>query len=339
MKTLVIGDTHFQISNIIETEIFSNNLINYVKNNDLDCIIFLGDILNNHEKLHSSVLNKACDLFNNLRKYTKVYIIVGNHDMCNSSIFLTTEHWMNVLKEWENIEIVDKPIFKTISNLNFILCPYVPNGKFKEALSLLNYKSNNISAIFCHQEFYGCKMGAFNSIEGDVWEDNDIFIVSGHIHLNHKPQKNIYYPGSSLSVAFGENSKNIIAEIIFTDINSFPIIKEIDLKLPSKKIYYIDFEQMEDFKIPIKKNILDKIKLSINGTYEEFNSFKKSKKYKDLINNDIKISFRLKNQLKQNNDILNDISKTEHNFLDILKNIITNENNKYLDTIYEELFV
>ena len=43
--------------------------------------------------------------------------------------------------------------------------------------------------------------------------------------------------------------------------------------MPRKKIVYIDINEIEKFEIPKTK---DTIKLTINGDYEEFKSFKKS---------------------------------------------------------------
>ena len=51
---------------------------------------------------------------------------------------------MNGLKEWENICIVDQPI---IIDEQFILTPYVPPGRFKEALSSFEVIKKRIGEI------------------------------------------------------------------------------------------------------------------------------------------------------------------------------------------------
>jgi DNA repair exonuclease SbcCD nuclease subunit len=116
-------------------------------------------------------------------------------------------------------------------------------------------------------------------------------VISGHIHLNQKPQKNIYYPGSSLSVAFGESTKNIVAKLEFDTEEKDYNLEEIELELPKKKIIYINSEDADDIDIPKTE---DKIKLSISGEYEEFKTFKKTKKYKELTSNGIKVVFKPK---------------------------------------------
>ncbi len=50
----------------------------------------------------------------------------------------------------------------------------------------------NVNCIFAHQEFYGCKMGAIESIEGDKWDHSFPLVIRGHIHSEQRPQKNIF---------------------------------------------------------------------------------------------------------------------------------------------------
>ena len=105
---------------------------------------------------------------------------------------------------------------ENINNEKFIFVPYVPPGRFEEALRTLKDDWISASCIFAHQEFAGCKMGAIVSIEGDKWDIKNPIVISGHIHSKQQPQKNIYYSGSAMQHAFGESAKNIIAFFSFT---------------------------------------------------------------------------------------------------------------------------
>jgi DNA repair exonuclease SbcCD nuclease subunit len=195
---LFIGDPHFQISNIQEVDLFLEKIINLATKKNPDIIVIAGDILHTHERLHTLALNKAYDLIDNMRKITKTYVLVGNHDYINNQQFLTNNHWMNGLKEWNNTIIVDNVLKENINNEKFIFVPYVPPGRFEEALRTLKYDWISASCIFAHQEFAGCKMGAIVSIEGDKWDINNPIVISGHIHSKQQPQKNIYYSGEKV---------------------------------------------------------------------------------------------------------------------------------------------
>ena len=107
-SVLFIGDPHFQVSNIPEVELFMEKIINLATEKQPDIIVIAGDILHTHERLHTIALNKAYELVDNMRKITKTYVLVGNHDYIQNQQFLTDNHWMNAMKEWKNTVIVDQ---------------------------------------------------------------------------------------------------------------------------------------------------------------------------------------------------------------------------------------
>ena len=330
---LFIGDPHFQISNIQEVDLFLEKIINLATKKNPDIIVIAGDILHTHERLHTLALNKAYDLIDNMRKITKTYVLVGNHDYINNQQFLTNNHWMNGLKEWNNTIIVDNVIKETINNETFIFVPYVPPGRFEEALRTLKDDWISASCIFAHQEFAGCKMGAIVSIEGDKWDINNPIVISGHIHSKQQPQKNIYYSGSAMQHAFGESEKNIIAFFSFTK-DQYEL-EEIDLELPRKKIVYMNVEEIDTYNIPETE---DQIKVTLKGDYNEFKAVKKTKKYKNLVEKGVKVVFKpQKEKVIQNNteEKVESNNTTDTSFNKILSNIINEQKNPYLLQSYE----
>ena len=52
-KAIVIGDQHFKINNIPEVDEYIIKLENIVKSKEPDFIVLLGDMLDQHEKIHS----------------------------------------------------------------------------------------------------------------------------------------------------------------------------------------------------------------------------------------------------------------------------------------------
>jgi hypothetical protein len=237
---------------------------------------------------------------------------------------------MNALKDWANVTIVDTVIQKTIKNINLTFCPYVPVGRFEEALNTVS-DWKKADCIFAHQEFLGCKMGAMLSVEGDKWPQNFPPVISGHIHSN-QTLKNVYYPGSSMQHAFGESDKNIIPILTWNNPGEQYILREVDLELPRKKIIYSDVVSMEEFKIPETE---DKVKITLSGNYEEFKAFKKSKKYKEIIKTGTKVVFKPK-KIKQD-DELKTIAEPvdETNFISILSSLVNTEKNSFLYQVYE----
>jgi predicted phosphodiesterase len=332
-KIIAIGDQHFKVDNIPEIELFIEKIIDIVNEKQPDLVVLLGDMLDTFDRINIYALNKACEFINRLRKISKTIVIVGNHDMGALS-FLTQNHWLNPLKEWENAVIVDKPVIEEINGEKFIFVPFVPNGMFEKALSILDDNWKDASIIFCHQEFYGCSMGSIISVEGDKWILEYPQIISGHIHNKQKPQENIFYIGSSTQTSFGDDENKVVAYIEFE--NKKHIVEEIELSLPKKKILHMDIDEVNDFNY---EETNDKIKVSVSGVYEEFKTFKKTKKYKEMINKGIKVVFKpkrietkLKNQSIQDNINLN---KDSNNFKEILETMIEKQGNPWLTEVYE----
>lgn len=329
-RILCIGDPHFRVENITEVEEFIVKLIPLIEDRKPDFIVVLGDLLHTHERVHTIALNKAYDFINQLRKFARTFVIVGNHDYIQNQQFLTENHWMNGMKEWENVVIVDK----VLAFENFVFCPYVPPGRFEEALDTLSgYDWRQSSCIFAHQEFYGCKMGAIISVDGDKWDESFPLVVSGHIHSKQQPQKNVYYTGSAMQHAFGESEENIIAVFDFRANGKYEV-DEVDLELKRKKIVYMSMDEIESFKV---KPDDDDVKIALSGNYDEFKAFKKGEKYKNLVEDGVKVVFKVTKKDEQVKDEKRVQNAQEGDFKQILYNLSATSGDKEVLRLYEFL--
>jgi DNA repair exonuclease SbcCD nuclease subunit len=329
-KILCIGDPHFRIDNVIEIDEFICKLLPLIDETKPDFVVVLGDLLHTHERLHTIPLNKAYEFIDKIRQKTKTFVLVGNHDYIQNQQFLTENHWMNSLKEWDNVVIVDK----VIEYNNFYFCPYVPPGRFVEALNTID-NWENATCIFAHQEFFGCKMGAIVSVEGDKWNEDLPLVISGHIHSKQQPQPNIYYTGSAMQHAFGESEQNIIAIFEFNDKGEFKDTV-VDLLLKRKKIIYLDINSVDTFVLPKTE---DDLKITLKGNYDEFKAFKKGEKYKNLTREGIKVVFKTdkKEEEKQKELRKENLMSDNDDFTQILKNLSYKAKDKEIIRLYELL--
>lgn len=328
MIVIAIGDPHFKLDNFTEVDIFIERIEKLCIERKPDIIVILGDVLDTHERLHTLPLNKAFDFINRMRKIALTYILVGNHDLISNQEFLTSNHWMNALKEWKNVVIVDKVCIYEKDSCKFVFVPYVDKGRFKEALQ--NTDLSDVNCIFAHQEFLGCKFGAVSSIHGDIWPEDYPYVISGHIHEN-QTLKNIYYPGSSTQQ--GETEKNIIPILTFKNNKKYDL-EEVDLKLPKKKIIRVDASNLDNLNVEDDEN---KKQIVVSGDQEEFKAFKKTKKYKELVKKGIQVRYKEKKKEKGNKD-KNDIKieqSDETDFKNILYNLVIREKNPDLFQVYE----
>lgn len=368
LKIVCIGDPHFQVNNIPEVEMFMDKLRLLVVSEKPDIICVLGDLLHTHERVHTTAMNKAYDLVNMLRAFCPTYVLVGNHDMISERQFLTNHHWMNGMKEWDNVIIVDKVISLQMNDSKLVFCPYVSPGRFEEALGTLGDSEDHAvwkdaDVIFAHQEFAGCRMGAIVSEIGDAWPESFPHVVSGHIHSRQVPQPNIYYTGSALQHAFGESGKNIIAVLTLgkdhdnlksenEEMRNFPYnLREIDLGLPRKHTIYMSIDEVDKFQVPngeaigecCKTSARDKFRITLNGTVEEFKTLKRSKKYRDLINSGVKVVFRQAgNRQDEDESVFNNSEKgsfaqTQKKFMDTIEEKIRKKSSGVNTTTNGEL--
>jgi DNA repair exonuclease SbcCD nuclease subunit len=339
VEVLCIGDPHFQVDNIPEVDLFTEKILSLANEKQPKIIVILGDTLHTHERLHTIPFNKANDLIYKLSTVALTYVLVGNHDYISNQQFLTTNHWLSGIKEWKNVVVVDQVITESLYGVKFTFVPYVPPGRFEEALNTTGEGWRDSSCIFAHQEFAGCKMGAITSIEGDKWNINYPHIVSGHIHSRQSPQANIYYPGSAMQNAFGESEKNIIAYLTCNEKGYN--LEEINLQLPRKKILYMDVEDIDEYTV---KDTADKLKLTLNGNYDQFKALKKTKKYKDLIEKGVKVVFKPKKleKIKKKIDekgkemeVVDEIQTNATDFSTILQSIVYDKRDPYLLQAFE----
>lgn len=330
VNVLFIGDPHFKLKNVEIIPLFISNIENIINQNKIDFIVVAGDLLDNHDRVDVEPLNLAINFLDKLSEKFNTFVIVGNHDYKNNQQFLSNHHWMNSFKKWKNITIVDDIKTFSLNNLEFLFVPYVPPGRFIEAINTKIKDLKNFKGVFAHQEFYKCKMGAIESIEGDKWSIDYPTVVSGHIHNKQWVQDNIYYPGSALQHAFGQSENNTISLLTFSE-NEPLKYEEIDLKMPKMYIKYITVEKAMG-ELKYKNTELEKYKLVVCGTLEEFKTFKKSSRYNELLKADFKIVFKT-NHVEEK---LADIGIERKKFIDILNEVVTAEGDLELENIYRE---
>lgn len=304
MKILFIGDPHFKYNNMDIVNVFVEETIKCITENKIDVCVIAGDVLDTHERLHQLPYNAAVSFIRRISAMCKkLFVLVGNHDYINNQQFLTDKHWLNPIKYWDNsndvVSIVDKVVcYESEGHRPLVFVPYVPPGRFMEALltSDCNWKESAI--IFAHQEFRNSKLGVGNSKTGDTWSLKLPLVISGHIHKRHWCQDNIYYPGSIIQHTFGEED-NINTGLLLIDIakdtNSMTF-ETVPIVIPKMETITIDCKDFEH----VTKNRLDNLlpldrkRLICNGTIDEFKSIRKTSAYASM-DPKVKVVFRTKN--------------------------------------------
>jgi DNA repair exonuclease SbcCD nuclease subunit len=284
MVLLCVGDVHIKPTNTHLIDALESQLLEIVERERVQVIILLGDILDTFEKIHTQALNRAYALIDTLRQHSRVYLLVGNHDLINNQQFLSTHHWMNALKDWRDVTVVDTVHDAHISHpllpYRIVLVPYVPVQRFQDALDTLDNNWRTAEYIFAHQEFQGSKMGAIQSAHGDPWPVDAPMVISGHIHDYQRPQENILYIGASVQNNFGDQTDPRVLCIHGPQRQW----TEIPLRLPKKKTVYSTLEDVQtlDTTQYVDDPNIDTVRIVVRGDYEQFKTFLKSKQYETL---------------------------------------------------------
>jgi DNA repair exonuclease SbcCD nuclease subunit len=272
IKIFVIGDPHFKINNIEETNEMCSKILLKIQELQPHAVVCLGDVLDRHETIHVGPLLRSIQFFQKIASKYPLYILIGNHDRPSNQVFLTDEHPFTALKQWKNTVIVDKVYVERIQGKDFLFVPYVPNGRFMEAISMCLGENPDLSSfpcIFAHQEFKGAKMGAMVSTSGDDWDEEFPLVISGHIHDFDLLKPNIIYTGTPIQHSFGDREDKGVFMFHFSS-KGFQYEK-YDLGLPKKKIVKIQFSEIELLK---KLDPRSNYKIVISGTPEELKTIK-----------------------------------------------------------------
>nr|QBK85680.1 MAG: DNA repair exonuclease [Marseillevirus LCMAC101] len=340
IKAFVIGDPHFKRNNIIDGRSFVNKCVPAADKFKPDFIVILGDTLHCHDTAYNSPFELAYELIEGLQRIAHVFIIIGNHDLINHQQFLTSKHFFLPYRRWDNVTVVDHPLYREIGSFTFTFCPYVPSGRFCEALDKLIEKGETwdlTDCIFAHQEFRGCSMenGKTSDI-GDKWDENYPPVITGHIH-KAQTIKNIYYPGSAYQHTFAEDPDKKVWGVTFVS-NSDPPgfkIKKMDLKIKGKRRIFLDVKDVDQF----DESLINKhqIQLRLHGTAEEFKVFDKSKICKNLKDKGVKIS----KDLITNGVDVGEKQISSHVFLDVFQELLLRKDIRIQEAckiVYPEIF-
>lgn len=277
---LCVGDLHIKPTNVHLVDLVEKQIQDTLRRHPtLRRVMLLGDVLDTFERVHTQALNRAYQLIHTLRQVAHVYILVGNHDYINNQQFLTDQHWMNALKDWEQVTIVDRvhsirdPAFRALA------VPYVPPQQFQAALETADLPWRDVDYIFAHQEIRGCKMGAIVSTHGDVWEADAPLLISGHIHDPQQPQPNVVYVGACLPNAFGDAHYAPRMICVHGPATAWT---EETLQLPKKKTIYSTPSTLPEV---VLDDQTDMVRVVVRCEYEEFKVLCKSQAYAALANN------------------------------------------------------
>jgi DNA repair exonuclease SbcCD nuclease subunit len=133
MKVLIFSDFHLHNwpygSKLVDgvnsrltaqADVFAR-LAKYTEENEVDHIVFGGDLFHTHGKINADVLKVAYEGISNIMEKANVGMdmLVGNHDTDRKDLSVHALHWLEAIP---GVRVIDEPVHAEDSNFSFL--PY-----------------------------------------------------------------------------------------------------------------------------------------------------------------------------------------------------------------------
>jgi len=298
LKLLIVGDIHSKKANLeVVDQVLTKCRKLAIK---CDKTIFLGDMNDGKANLRSETVRQFKRHFKNWPN--PIIILIGNHDLENP-MNPEGEHSLEFLREFENIQIMDKPIWYTHEHTGrtddpkFLFIPYYPEERFLEAYSESREERftsdlyQEPQLLFLHQDMdfakYSNGVQCHSNIRANMFSKHQRVFV-GHIHL---PQefKNIVYVGTPYTESFKESDENKSVVIYDTETDK---VMRVPLGVRQHVTYTYTINALDDLKgvkVDLRKQIKpNQIVRVIINVPEEIETKIKRSLFKDLNVNTLK---------------------------------------------------
>lgn len=195
-KFLIVGDPHIKPGNLEQAE----ELFRLVESFNMP-VIWLGDLLDTKELIRGKCLNAFYKYFK--RSICSHFVLVGNHDWFNLDC---REHSLELLKELQNVKVVDEPFRIVFNGHSTLMLPY-----YHDLTLLRNELGRDIleegsEILIMHQGVNSFDFGnGFLETQGLELKELSAFkkVISGHFH-KYQERENLIYPGTPFTQSQGE---------------------------------------------------------------------------------------------------------------------------------------
>lgn len=324
---LVIGDPHLKIGALPRSQAMLNQIYEKIDERKPNMIVCLGDVLDRFAHIHQEPLSLAIEMFTRFQQKALTFILIGNHDRPNNSVYLTNEHPYTSVHHWKQtpypINIIEKPYVHVdeTTGYTFTFVPYTPEGRMHDALNTVSgWEFSNV--VFSHQDIRGGKYNNITNTTGDVWQVDYPLLINGHIHDFQRINENIIFPGSPLQHAFNESFEK---GLYWLEVErDFIRHERIMLDVPQLWTYHITYEEIETYQPPLLPEFSD-MKLVIKGTVMQLKTLNKHPVVKKWIQRKIKIQQQVTSTLPATK-IQHDYLQQQQPFSYLLKEVLSNDN-------------
>lgn len=245
----LISDIHFGCRGNSEryittmTSFFKDTLYNVIKSRNITDLRILGDLFDNRNALNVRTINAVIDVFSFFQKNLpslNIKILMGNHDQYYHNRYDIIS--LNILRNFKNVEIVDKVTEDNIHGKSILMVPWVvaETSIYEDYMNYIR-SGSKFDLLLGHFEINGFEVSpGITDLHGIQLKQFSNFnrVFSGHYHLRNTMDQ-ITYLGCPYQLSWSDygNTKGI--HIFDVDTNETTFIE--NTQSPSfKKVYMTD---------------------------------------------------------------------------------------------------
>jgi DNA repair exonuclease SbcCD nuclease subunit len=263
MKIVLVTDLHFGARNDSvkvakhQKRFYDEVFFPYLKENNIDTIIDLGDTFDRRKYISFTSLKSATEMFFNPLKENNIttHMIVGNHD----TVYKNTNELNSVnllLQAYDNIIEYESPTDIQIDGCDILMLPWICKDNYDQTMNIID--KTKAQVVFSHLELKGFEFmrGHFmhEGMDHKIFDKFDL-VCSGHYH--HKSTEgNINYLGTPYELTWQDYQDEKGFHVFDTEtreltrvvspLNMFYKLWYDDTNMTFEDIAKIDFTQYKD---------------------------------------------------------------------------------------------
>lgn len=261
MKFLVFSDLH--IHNYKKFDDNGSRLLNclkvlldifhYAAENDIEHILFCGDLFDQQKSLPTEVINKTIDVFSDLfETYPKIQFITisGNHDhssknTLNHEAITALSHLDKIFHKFHLIDDKNYQIDSNEGRIEILGVPYYSHKEHFLEMVPKNAVSCKRQLLMIHQTpQHSNDMIPFDCRAEDF--ENFDFVFCGHIHKHERLTRNFVIVGSPLHRDLGDEGLEKGFLVYDSEVNDF-----LKINLDYPKFERTNNPTGENYSIPL----------------------------------------------------------------------------------------
>lgn len=235
-----LNNSHLGTLRRLEQRKILKKVIDYIKNNNVKYLFIAGDLYE-HKYIRESTIEYINNLFKEIND-TEIFIAPGNHDPYLKNSFYSKYNWN------ENVHIFGPNITK-IEYDDINIYGYGFNDFYYTNSEIEKFEledKNKVNILITHATLNGSNNieRQYNAISKSILEKIGFdYVALGHIHKNnYNEEKNIIYPGSTISMGFDELGAHgmIVGDISKNELD----LQFVPLDESEFKIINVDITEM-----------------------------------------------------------------------------------------------